>query len=154
MVLRAPLQPFINDRQRPSIDDCRTLNGLDPAKARRDLRAREGDGAGSRVGFRETGVFISAIQPTGAVAPVGIRLAASSLPTHTSMDGMCDRCRDLDCSIERYRQVVAAISNAVAIEWIERFVRDLVQLKAQLHARPPPARDAMIGAEQHPVFRF
>jgi hypothetical protein len=66
---------------------------------------------------------------------------------------MCEKCEDLDRSIDLYGKVMASINNPVAIERIERFVREMVDRKAQLHA-PSHPHDPIIGPETHSVFRF
>lgn len=66
---------------------------------------------------------------------------------------MCDKCQELDRSIDRYQKIVGAISNPVAIQRICRFLEDLIDRKAKLHFKLDHHRETMVRDELASVKR-
>jgi hypothetical protein len=50
---------------------------------------------------------------------------------------MCDKCSEIDKTIERYRRILLAIGDQVTIDRVREVIRDLEAQKVALHPEQP-----------------
>jgi hypothetical protein len=62
---------------------------------------------------------------------------ASLLPPENGPVAMCDKCTEIDNTVERYRRILLAISDQVTVDRTKELIGELEARKVALHPDPP-----------------